>query len=376
MLLVGPNGKKVMLMSDVGGTGAGTTAVATNVTLTFDAAAASALPPGTTTKIVTGTYLPTNNSAGTPTTDSFPAPSLPDPAALTAAPYTPTGLTEFNGASPNGTWKLFVVDDATGDTGQIAGGYSLTITTGTVTPPVNVAPTVSIAAVPPITLPNSAALNGTVTDDGLPTATVTTAWTKISGPGTVTFGNANLVDTTASFSLAGTYVLRLTATDSQPLSNFAEVTVIVNPQVTPVNVAPTVSIAAVSPITLPNSAALNGTVTDDGLPTATVTTAWSTISGPGTVTFGAVSAVDTTATFSAAGTYVLRLTANDSQPLSNFAEVTVTVNPQVTPPTGSTQTFTNAAAIAINASGACCDLSGEPSPSAAFLSGASSAKWS
>ena len=192
----------------------------------------------------------------------------------------------------------------------------------------------------PITLPtNSAALNGTVTDDGLPTATVTTAWTKISGPGTVIFGNASLVDTTASFSLAGTYVLRLTATDSAPLSNFAEVTVTVNPQVTPVNVAPTVSIAAVPAITLPtNTAALNGTVTDDGLPTATVTTAWSTVSGPGAVTFANAAAVDTTATFSAAGTYVLRLTANDSQPLSNFANVTVTVNPQV-PPGGSTQTF-------------------------------------
>ena len=57
------------------------------------------------------------------------------------------------------------------------------------------------------------------------------------------------------------------------------------------------------------------------------------------VTFANVKLVDTTATFSAAGTYVLRLTANDSAPLSNFAEVTVTVNPLVTPPTGSTQTF-------------------------------------
>ena len=233
---------------------------------------------------------------------------------------------------------------------NVAGSTSTVALTGTGTTG-NVAPTVSIAAVPPITLPtNSAALDGTVTDDGLPTATVTTAWSTVSGPGTVTFGNVNLVDTTATFSAAGTYVLRLTANDSQPLSNFANVTVIVNPLAPPppVNVAPTVSIAAVPPITLPNSAALDGTVTDDGLPTATVTTAWSTVSGPGTVTFGNVNLVDTTATFSAAGTYVLRLTANDSQPLSNFAEVTVTVNPLVTPPTGSTQTFTNPAAIAIN----------------------------
>ena len=54
-----------------------------------------------------------------------------------------------------------------------------------------------------------------MTDDGLPNppAAVTTTWSTISGPGTVTFGNASAVDTTASFSQAGTYVLRLTADD-------------------------------------------------------------------------------------------------------------------------------------------------------------------
>ena len=55
-----------------------------------------------------------------------------------------------------------------------------------------------------------------MSDDGLPNppGAVSTTWSKVSGPGTVTFGNANAVDTTASFSLAGSYVLRLTANDS------------------------------------------------------------------------------------------------------------------------------------------------------------------
>ena len=66
-----------------------------------------------------------------------------------------------------------------------------------------------------MTLPNTAALDGTVTDDGLPTPPgVTTTWSVVSGPGTVTFGNVNAVDTTASFSVDGAYVLRLTADDS------------------------------------------------------------------------------------------------------------------------------------------------------------------
>ncbi len=46
-----------------------------------------------------------------------------------------------------------------------------------------------------------------------PPGTLTTAWSKLSGPGSVNFGNASAVDTTATFSEAGTYVLRLTGTD-------------------------------------------------------------------------------------------------------------------------------------------------------------------
>jgi hypothetical protein len=49
------------------------------------------------------------------------------------------------------------------------------------------------------------------------------------------------------------------------------------------------------------------------------------VSGPGPVTFGNASAVDTTASFSAEGAYVLRLTANDSA-LSSSDDVTITVN--------------------------------------------------
>jgi hypothetical protein len=80
-----------------------------------------------------------------------------------------------------------------------------------------------------ITLPASASLSGTATDDGLPSPpTLTTTWSKFSGPGTVTFGNANALSTTASFSIDGTYVLRLTA-DDNALSTTDDVTITVNP---------------------------------------------------------------------------------------------------------------------------------------------------
>jgi hypothetical protein len=64
-----------------------------------------------------------------------------------------------------------------------------------------------------VTLPATASLAGTAADDGSPAGTYTTTWSKVSGPGTVTFGNAAILSTTATFSTAGTYVLRLTAND-------------------------------------------------------------------------------------------------------------------------------------------------------------------
>ncbi len=78
-----------------------------------------------------------------------------------------------------------------------------------------------------VTLPEAANLDGTVSDDGLPTgSTVTQSWSKASGPGTVTFGSPKAQDTTASFSEAGTYVLRLTATDGAlPATDDVTVTV-------------------------------------------------------------------------------------------------------------------------------------------------------
>jgi RHS repeat-associated protein len=99
----------------------------------------------------------------------------------------------------------------------------------TVAPPINAAPEVNAGPDQTITLLATANLNGTVTDDGLPNppGAVTTSWSKQSGPGSVTFGNISAASTTAGFSEAGTYVLRLTAHDGA-LATSGEVTVTVN----------------------------------------------------------------------------------------------------------------------------------------------------
>ena len=77
---------------------------------------------------------------------------------------------------------------------------------------------------------------------------------------------------------------------------------------------------------------LDGTVLDDGLPNppGAVSTLWTMMSGAGTVTFADPMAIDTAATFDAIGTYVLRLTADDSE-FSTFDEITVTVVDPATP---------------------------------------------
>jgi mannobiose 2-epimerase len=92
------------------------------------------------------------------------------------------------------------------------------------------------------------------------------------------------------------------------------------------NSAPVVNAGADSTVTLPATLTITGTVTDDGLPTPpALTISWSKSSGPGTATFNPANAATTTITFSAAGTYILRLTASDGA-LSAYDEVQVTVS--------------------------------------------------
>jgi RHS repeat-associated protein len=233
---------------------------------------------------------------------------------------------------------------------QLSNSSNTTVTVN----PANQPPTVNAGANQTITLPATATLNGSASDDGLPTGgTLSTTWSKVSGPGTVSFANPNATSTAAAFSMAGDYVLRLTASDSQ-LSNTSDVTIIVNPE----NRAPNVNAGPNQIINLPNGANLNGTVSDDGLPTgSTVTTLWSVVSGPGAVTFADPNVTVTTALFSAPGNYVLRLTASDSL-LSNSGELTVTVNlPLNRPPVITSQPVTQLALDATTGEGQPVNLS-------------------
>jgi hypothetical protein len=99
------------------------------------------------------------------------------------------------------------------------------------------------------------------------------------------------------------------------------------------NTAPVVNAGADQTIPLPSAATVQGTASDDGLPAGSVlTTTWSSISGPGPVTFGSVSARQTTVVVTAPGVYVLRFVADDGA-LSAADDITLTFSPPTAPPT-------------------------------------------
>jgi len=105
-------GLVALLMSDVGG---GNDAV--NINLVLDEQSLVPLPFSS--PLSSGTFQPTNYGGG----DPFPAPAP----ALSGNVF----LNTFNGQNPNGTWQLWVVDDAGVDVGQLAGGWRLQITAET-----------------------------------------------------------------------------------------------------------------------------------------------------------------------------------------------------------------------------------------------------
>jgi hypothetical protein len=195
----------------------------------------------------------------------------------------------------------------------------------------NQAPFVDAGPALLVGLDDGASLDGTVADDGLPDppGAVSTTWSRVSGPGPVAFDDAGAVDTTATFVEIGTYVLRLTADDGE-LGADDDTTV----TVTVPNEPPFVDAGPDQSIGSGEVAALDGTVTDDGLPDPPndVTTLWSRVSGPGNAVFVDASAVDTTVSFTSSGLHVLRLTADDGA-ASTSDDVAIAVASANAPPT-------------------------------------------
>lgn len=117
VMLIGPSGKRITLLSDAGGT---TDAV--GVTLTFDDGAPAVIPDAG--PMVTGIVKPTNFGTG----DTYP--DLTGPYVYSSTAGTATLASVFNGTEGNGVWTLYIVDDVTASAGSVAGGWSIDITAG------------------------------------------------------------------------------------------------------------------------------------------------------------------------------------------------------------------------------------------------------
>jgi subtilisin-like proprotein convertase family protein len=115
LLLVGPNGKAVMLMND----DCDAQPILTPLSITFDDDAAVSAPPGD--GCTAGPYFPAQNAAAV----LKPAFHAPNARALSA----------FNGISPNGTWTLFAADHDAPDVSHVTGGFTLTFRLGDRTGP-------------------------------------------------------------------------------------------------------------------------------------------------------------------------------------------------------------------------------------------------
>ncbi len=160
VLLVGPTGSSIVVMSDVKGNSASAITAGSNIT--FDDQAAAAIPLAG--PLGTGTFKPTNVDTGA---DAFPPPApAPGPATTLAG--------AFNGTNPNGTWNLYVVDDTDGDSGTMAGGWKIDITTGAVAQPGQIEFTASEFRGAEGGGPVSLILRRVAGSDGVVSATVTT----------------------------------------------------------------------------------------------------------------------------------------------------------------------------------------------------------
>lgn len=188
--------------------------------------------------------------------------------------------------------------------------------TATITDNDNATPTVDAGSNQTVALAGDGSvtinLSGTVNDADGDSPTIN--WSMFSGPSgaTVNFGNGNSINTTAGFTVAGSYVLRLTANDGYS-EVFDEVTITVNPPASALSVS--ISPASISE----NGGTATATVSRNSDTTnALAVTLVTSDTGEATVVSGNIPAGQSSADFT--------ITAVDDGSLDGTQTVTITAS--------------------------------------------------
>jgi len=149
----------------------------------------------------------------------------------TSSALAPAGLAYAPASDGSGLKHFYIVDRGVDNNNDpnIIDGKMYEMTAPVPITPGNIPPVVNAGLDQTIVFGTTANLNGIASDDGLPNppGTLTSLWSVISGPGNVTIANPSALGTTASFSVPGIYVLRLTTRDSE-LSSYDEINLTVS----------------------------------------------------------------------------------------------------------------------------------------------------
>ena len=191
--------------------------------------------PWLTSATLHGTYTDDGLPASAPTTYSWKQLSGPHPASFANADALNTSVS-FTAPGAY-VFRLTATDS------QFVKHDDVTINVSVAS--ANQPPVISLASFQIITLPaNTVTLNAMVTDDGFPAGSnLTVTWGIVGAAGPVIFGSPNSASTSASFSVAGGHLLRLTASDGQ-LTSTADINIVVN---APGNQGPTADAGGTKP---------------------------------------------------------------------------------------------------------------------------------
>lgn len=153
-------------------------------------------------------------------------------------------------------------------------------------------------ALPTVSVGQDRYANQQIMLDAMSVDAVSFSWSKIAGPGLISFGSPNAEDTTVKASMDGSYVLRLTITKASGATASDDLNLIWD--TTP----PSVSLGV--------DRSIRYRATVDAATSGAMNFVWSQISGPGLAYFSAANSEDSSIATNMAGDYEFELKASDA----------------------------------------------------------------